>query len=235
MKEVYSTEFDDKLKQISIYRKYPQLLPLVGSHYNNQNKRVIFIGESHYLPKESTIHNQPNDWYDSNSSFLSETEKKWINTRKNSGSGKNQKYKPKAYRIYQNIEKGILNSGFNPVVKDNMFRYCSYYNYFQRPAKTGKSLNNTEKDDRVAIETFEMILSFLKFDFAFFVSKKAYNSFQRMKNFISLPQLIVIKSVPHPGSVWWNRKSKKYKNSIGEKVTGREMFESLIVQFEVFK
>lgn len=234
MTQIFTTDFDDKLIEINIYKKHSQLLPLIGNNYLNQKKKVIFIGESHYLPHASQIHENSETWYNSNVSQLNLCEKEWTNTRHNAGSGVNQKYQSKAFRIYQNIEKSIINIGFTPQLMDNMFRYCCFYNYFQRPAKTGMSLNNDMNDDEVAINTFNSLVEILKFDFAFFVSRKAYHSFRANEKCGLYFNLHNTFSLPHPGSIWWNRKSRRYLNQNYEPMTGKENFQMLLRENGIF-
>lgn len=231
---IFTTEFDEELKKILIYKQYPQLLPLIGKNYISQDKKVIFIGESHYLPKKSMIHIIDKEWYDSDWSMLNEDEIRWSNTRKNSGSGRNQKYDSKAHKIYQNIEKSILNTGFTPTNKDNVFRYCSFYNYFQRPAKTGISISNTPLDDEIAFNTFEENYNILGFTYAIFASKKAYSSFRQMKEKMNPNLEVNIFTIPHPGSVWWNRKCEKYSNEENHPISGREKFELILKKNKLF-
>jgi hypothetical protein len=117
--EIYTTQFDNQLKQLDVYKRYPEMLPLIGGQYLNMAKKTLFVGESHYLPSNS-VHLEFEEWYKASSSRLNEEEKRWINTRTTSGSGVNQKYASRAFSIFRNIEKGILDSGFDPDLKDNI-------------------------------------------------------------------------------------------------------------------
>ena len=48
---------ETKLKNAPAHRKYPRIIPYVGSKY--EEKRLLLILESHYLPDGSTIHLDP--------------------------------------------------------------------------------------------------------------------------------------------------------------------------------
>ena len=61
----FSTDFDEELKGIDIYHRYPILLPFVGNEYTDTKKKIFFIGESHYLP--GNYNNKiSTEWYDKN-------------------------------------------------------------------------------------------------------------------------------------------------------------------------
>ena len=45
-------------------RRFPCMHPWIGSRYRDRrHKRLPAVGESHYLPPESTIHHDPARWY----------------------------------------------------------------------------------------------------------------------------------------------------------------------------
>ena len=45
-------------------RRFPCMHPWIGSRYQDKrHKRLLVIGESHYLPPDSTIHHDPDRWY----------------------------------------------------------------------------------------------------------------------------------------------------------------------------
>ena len=57
------TIFDNELSQIHHYIKFPSLMPFVGKSYIKASKKILFLGESHYLPNNSNINLNPQDWY----------------------------------------------------------------------------------------------------------------------------------------------------------------------------
>ena len=53
----------------------------IGSRYRDaRHKRLLVIGESHYLPPDSTIHRDPGRWYRSRQEELSGEEVRWAST-----------------------------------------------------------------------------------------------------------------------------------------------------------
>lgn len=64
------------------------MMPYIGADYISAlHSKLLILGESFYLPKESTIHLDPVAWYSSNQGLLAITENecedevKWINCR----------------------------------------------------------------------------------------------------------------------------------------------------------
>lgn len=224
MGEIYTTSYDSRLKEHSHYQLYPELLPLVGSHTKEVEKHFLFIGESHYVPsKRDDIHTDHENWY-RNRLQLTETEIEWLTTREIISSGTDRKYPSRAHSIFRNLEKALLDSGMNPPVQDNMFRYCSFMNFFQRPACPNVSINESRFDKDIAFETVCHVAETISADVLIYVSKKAYLAHQyfvtktEAKHQMLLPYYVV----PHPTSSWWNRKSKSYKGVNGETHTGKE-------------
>lgn len=236
------TTFDSHLQaSIPLYNQFPQLLPLIGEQFGQYGKRLLLIGESHYLPtwdetgKEITIHHEDVTWYGANESLLDTTQKKWLNTRENAGSGNKQKYKSRAYSIYRNIERAICESGFKPADTTNMFNYVAYANYFLRPARTGVSLEVTGRDSEVSYDMLSNLVRILNLDHLYFSSKLAWKSFMYMngdKDHLGAAQVRVF---PHPGSAWWNRKSSSYPGINGVPQTGKEYFMASLNEDQIFK
>ena len=91
-------------------RRYPCMQPWIGSRYRDErHKRLLVIGESHYLPPESTIHHDPERWYCSSQADLSDEEVRWASTIGNiTGRW------TKAHRIYRAIQDEIV-----PILKES--------------------------------------------------------------------------------------------------------------------
>ncbi len=53
--EFMEKKYQKQLEEIKIFKQFPQLLPFVGKYYENNNKKLLLIGESHYMPKKSII------------------------------------------------------------------------------------------------------------------------------------------------------------------------------------
>ena len=238
----FTTQFDRELvSSVPLYRHYPQLLPLIGPEFGHFGKRLLLIGESHYLPhldesgREITIHHHDESWYQANENLLDTTQKKWLNTRENAGSGENQKYTSRAYSIYRNIEYAIKESGFKPSDTSNMFNYVAYANYFLRPARTGVSLQVTGKDSKVSYDTFRSLAQILEVDYLYFVSKLAWRSFMYMNEDRDRLDQAQVRVFPHPASSWWNRTSPAYSIEPGKPLIGKQFFIAALQRDQIFR
>jgi hypothetical protein len=200
------TTYDPQLLALPHYHHYSQMLPLIGSHYRRMNKQVLVIGESHYLRKESEGKRAPAPWYDGTAAaMLDDADRNWIHTRGTAGSGENQKYGSKAFSIYRNVEyaiKELLVGEDLPV--DNYLRYTAYYNFFQRPAETGKSLDLTDTDKLKAYEHLVALVGILEPTHLAFVSKLAYRAFWAVHKDFPQFYLREIFGTAHPSCRWWN-------------------------------
>ena len=66
---------------MNLYRQYPMMRPYVGNNFHGANTpSLLLIGESHYLPKNSSQHLSAETWYASSSGTLSPDEVEWIST-----------------------------------------------------------------------------------------------------------------------------------------------------------
>ena len=120
-------------------QRFPCMRPWIGSRYRDErHKRLLVIGESHYLPSDSTIHRDPGRWYRSRQDKMSGKEVKWACTVGNiTGRW------TKAHRIYREIGTGVAEmlqeSGVTP--DEFPLNHVAYCNYFLRPApKKGGSM-----------------------------------------------------------------------------------------------
>ena len=232
-----TSKYDSKFQTILHYKNFPQMIPWVGTDYDKKDhKKILFIGESHYLPKDSIIHETPDKWYSSSDSNLNVEEKRWINTRGVMKKNENQKYNsPSQVVIFGNIETVIQEAMEKTKYdydesKQQFFRYCAFYNFFQRPAHIGDSLEAEPQDIKVAIETFEKIVSILKPDFVYIVSSKVWY----------LPEMQKVRELknadfsPHPSCSWWNRPCHIDKVDRNLKVTGKEKLLKFLETNKVF-
>lgn len=202
--------------------RHPQLKPYIGSQYHAfSGPRIYFIGESHYLPKESEIHTQCETWYNSSVDDLNEKEYDWTFT---AGVLFDFKGKPthKPYQIFLNILKVFdqVITGFDDVARAS--EYIAFSNFFIRPAYTGSSLHVKKKDIEMANEAFQQNIELIKPDAAVFTSSLAFNNLDK-SNLGSIKLL----RTPHPSSQWWNRIAKTYG---GKK--GYQMLEDFLVNLK---
>lgn len=236
-------DYDNVLSIVPHYIQYPQMLPWVGVDYKKYN--FLIVGESHYLPQKSTIHLSSIQWYDSSISGLNEDEINWSHTRNVISCGHNQYWQYKGHTIFRNLERSILDSGFNPNDKSSMFRYISYLNFFQRPAVTGLSLNYDERDVSISIDVFQQVISILRPTKIAFVSKKPWDICiykgivkwdNNLKKYI-IPDdyLICTEYFPHPACRWWNKESLQYQlYRDGIRRNGRKKFIEFIRYENIF-
>jgi hypothetical protein len=219
------TTFDQQLLTLSQYQHYPQMLPLIGSHYRRMNKQVLVIGESHYLRKESEGKGRSGPWYDGTAAAtLDDVDRDWIHTRGTAGSGIDQKYGSKAFSIYRNVEYAIqelLKDKDLPA--DNYLRYVAYYNYFQRPAKTGDSLEVTDLDRKTAYNHLLALGDILKVTHFAFVSKLAYYAFWESHGKDEFFTRNIF-GTAHPSTSWWNRPHRHDWWEEQFKMTSRQWF-----------
>jgi len=61
--EYQSNEYDDKLRCISHYGLYPEMMPWIGKDYPESRMKLLLLGESHYLEENSTYHHDRESWY----------------------------------------------------------------------------------------------------------------------------------------------------------------------------
>lgn len=194
--DYYTRKHDSELDKITIYSKYPQLKPFIGSEFGIGCPRILLIAESHYLPPNSKIHLEPKDWYTGDDTHLTYEEKKWISTR----GILNKPYrgwKSRGHTIYRNIESALVNAGMP--INDSVFRNIAFMNAFQRPAKTGDSINSTLLDNQISIDTVSNVINTIEPDHVIFLSTKARKAIGKELGVKAL-------GVHHPASPWWNRK-----------------------------
>lgn len=223
-------EYDEDLKSnIKHYANHKQMLPFIGKYWG-KFKKLLIIGESHYLPpetKKKTIKN----WYKLTSDQLTEDEYWWTATAELLDiAGENQIYKSKGHLIWKNIELAIIQSGFNPSDKTNLFQYVSYMNLFQRPAQnTGDSIIYNDDDVVFANNVLKEVCSIIKPEYLFFVSSKAYSVSENIDE-------VVIGHSCHPSCKWWNMKSKSYTFATQTKpLTGKESFIRFLKHYKIFE
>jgi hypothetical protein len=246
----YTTKYNKKLLTIQHYEKYPQMLPWIGADYDNWNhKKVLVIGESHFLPPKSKIHKSPTKWYNGNISNLNDdediekNERAWTNTVGCIKDARNQIYDSKSQWIYKNIELALIKTRFTFNITEHMFRYIAYYNYFQRPANNkGESINHTAEDTEIAALVFMDLIKIIKPEIVCFTSDLAWKACLKSNSLVmdeanwvahNNENTIVADVFPHPTCAWWNRKAY-YLHGRGKKLTGQSKFINFLKYYEAF-
>ena len=213
-----STEFfDDKLNEIEHYQKFPSMRPFVGKNYGKNNSRkIMLIGESHYLPAQSTINKDPENWYSSTESDLDEEEVAWINTR-NILQGN---WKSDGHMIFRELNTRM--SEFMNVENFRAMTNIAFMNGFQRPSpETGDSIKHFCKpiDYKIGAKIIQDVVKIIEPDLVIFVSKLSWD---KLRWKISKSELgVKYDFVCHPGTggrYWHNEKYqhglKKFKSLI---------------------
>ena len=234
MEILYTTEYDESLMQgLKHLSNYPQMIPFIGNSWNKKGDKILLLGESHYIPGdeldliEDATHTT--DWYNNNGKGFYQGLADYIDTRGvvEKADKVDEEGFAKPLTIFYNVKKELQNSVSYLNGVKHIFPFISFYNYFQRPAFIeGDSINPRKVDHDVAYDTLKFVTQLIKPKKIIFLSTKAYKSYKAIfSNNIdsSLFQNILIDSVPHPASAWWNKKASTYGNK-----TGREKFVSLI-------
>ena len=197
-------------------QRFPCMRPWIGSRYRDRlHKRLLVIGESHYLPDQSSIHRDPTRWYRSSQEDLSEEEVRWANT---AGNITGRWFR--GHTIYREIRNAIARilqeGGVTP--DDFPLNHVAYCNYFLRPAPvTGGSMagNEDRQDVAVAEQLLRWFILRHRPQLVILTSRFAGRYAEDIVRGYGIPCL----STPHPGSRWWNTEARSYGN-----LTGRDLF-----------
>lgn len=204
------------------YEQYPMMEPFVGARFRERRQpAILLVGESHYLPKESSVHLDEASWYAGTAAVLSPKEVAWINTAQIVRSACAGRFKNKAFSIWRNSFRTINEHGpryddFAQVAED-----VGFYNFFLRPAQTGLSIRAGALDVEHANEAFAHWCRELRPSLVVFLSALARRSLRPAN--ATFP----ISVVPHPASQWWYRASRTYggksgREALAESVSGLE-------------
>jgi hypothetical protein len=56
-----NTYYDSRFLSIPFYKTHPYMMPFVGRDYeSSKHKKILFVGESFYLPQGATVHHDAN-------------------------------------------------------------------------------------------------------------------------------------------------------------------------------
>jgi hypothetical protein len=214
------------------YTHFKQMLPWIGVDYGNGTfKKIILIGESHYLPKNvSEELFNPNNWYHENHKEWYEDgddEEQMTNTRQFlSGYIKPHRM----YNYPHNVLREVIMERSPELVCENLYRYIAYYNYFLRPARNKGSIQKIIKlkDLNIASDTLIELAAILKPDYVFFLSKFAWESFISKRTNESLP--FIVGYSDHPSRRW-----NIANNYNGTWMTSKESFKQFLLKNGVFE
>lgn len=229
-----TTSFDPQFlsqQNFPFYVNHPYMLPFVGNNYVSPNhKKLLLVGESHYMPKNSTVHHDINGWYNG-APILTVNEQGYCNTR--------------STRIYKSghlgkeIERNL--QLIHPVC-GNAWEEVAFINYFMRPTDNLQGIeifwessppSDEIYDREFAIHNFIKVVDVLKPDIMVLLSKLICDcveeSDSRKPSFLNFkfwdwsnPRGIEYIYTNHPSCSHWNRPMKKYSKAKG--LTSQKFF-----------
>jgi hypothetical protein len=215
------TIYDEQLLRIQHYKNHPQMLPFIGKNWGKGMKKVLLIGESHFMRDPV---NNSKKWYETTKNELSINQRQDTSPREIITMG----YLKKSFgdnRIFSEINT-IMNRMSNGE-KDIL--YFSFLNFFQRPAiKKNESFDKL--DISIGNEVVKEATEILQPEYIFILSYKAWDRLNIDYDSNLLMELFKrdrIKYSCHPTQKWWTVESEEYKID-KEKGTGKERFEHFI-------
>lgn len=193
----------EKLKSIDHFQRYPEMIPFVGANYGKFNKKMLLLGESHFLPEGSTASSSAEVWYKGNNSTLDDNEKGFICTFDLINNRSGQQLGAKSWRYYLDMENELINGGLPK--HDNMFTYVSFMNVFQRPAVVnGESINVLPIDLEEGEKILNAVIDIIQPEIIIFMTSLGYNHFHWRIHDKSIKTVRCC----HTTCSWWNRESK---------------------------
>lgn len=160
--------FEIQLRANQFYECHPYMLPFVGKNYiSAQHKKLLLVGESHYMPQESMVHHDVDGWY-YGTPQLSCDERSFCNTvgTRECKSGN-----------FGKVIERCLQSVFP--INGNAWEEVASINYFQRPADFKENIAKLWKktsqkdiitDRKVALENLLFVMEILRPDLVVFLS-----------------------------------------------------------------
>jgi hypothetical protein len=219
---------NEKNREFAVFERFPDFVPYIAKGYGD-SKKILLIWESYYASYKDSIEivKSPEKWYfdapqeciDSLREFGRQNEeacRHWNFASKMYPDGIDRK--SRTFTNVANVFKEFMPKGEDP------FSYCAGYNFYLRPAKGAKSINDKGIDKHIAVETLKSVINTLDPQYVIFFSKKSYEAFKCHKNEL---QSVAFKQFSHPACPWWNRKQGK------DKLSAKERF-SQFLRDEVF-
>ena len=213
------------------YKSHPYMFPFVGDDYeSSKHKKLLLIGESHYLPEGSTVHHDAVKWYNGEP-VLTEKEVDWCDTCGTRNSGH---FGPEINRCL-NLVLPLGGDGWNQV---------AFLNYFLRPAdyqegendkgisKLWKNYGGQDLDREFAIKNLIRVLEIIEPELFVFLSSNACTCAENVdfKKYFggelwdwTEKRGIEYCYTAHPSCSWWNRPMPENYAKAGG-LTSREFF-----------
>lgn len=194
--------------------------PFIGKEYQNQNFKILILGESHYL--------RDTDYYD----YLNGEKKVELITNNVVNGYINYKKTGRHYAYWMNTFTKFSNvlNGKKSTTKENVEFYdsSSFYNYVQAPTK-GPRMSPTKEDFKLSFKAFEEVVEELKPNIIFFWGHRLWDNFPKENyasrkinderiHYLKLSYKVPIMIVPHPSSSKFNygikEEIKYYTNAV---------------------
>ena len=161
--------------------RYPEMSPYVGNQYSlaqEHNCALLVIGESHYLPSDSTVHKDCAIWYTSDHTKLNQEERDWISTSDIICDQLPENFSNKAHWIWRSGYQKINQWG--PKFDDYrmLFPYTVFFNFYLRPANQGNTFKELcePQDNFVANANFQYMVEQYQPNGIVFLSRLAFES-----------------------------------------------------------
>lgn len=157
---------NEKNREFAVFERFPDFVPYIAKGYGD-SKKILLIWESYYASyKDSTeIVKSPEKWYfdapqesiDKLKEFVKEKTEEhrrhWNFASKIHPDGRDRK--SRTFTNVANVFKEFIPKGKDP------FSYCAGYNFYLRPAKGAKSINDKGIDKQIAVETLKSVINTL--------------------------------------------------------------------------
>jgi hypothetical protein len=212
----YTQYYDnDLLGSFEHLRNHPQMLPFIGTKWENSAHKILLVAESHYLPKEYNNQFGLSVWYNAKSQSFEDSRLIGNTDTRANVEGIDESW---GHSIHKNVVRSF-NNVFGYTSPMESYSQVAFYNYYQRPAEVnGDSIKNNQEDDKLAYDFHLYLKGLIQPSWVMFLSKKSFLRFRKFGGSIDK-----VSVVPHPTSKWWNRKSKAHSDR-----TGKEKFEQII-------
>ena len=206
------TSFDDKLERIDHYKIHREMLPFIGTQYNQT--KILLVGESHYIKSYCELNDSIKKYYDIDW-YLQPVpadfpDSWWFNTRTvvHNFLTKNRSRSHSMFRNPSNVMQEVWD--LCDMCDSYAFDTCAYMNYFQRPASNeGETMDNTDQDNNVSLKTFNCVINAIGAKTVIFLSKTAYKQYVSSIRLSNNSTSVCFEYVNHPTCPhWYNERGK---------------------------
>ena len=210
-----STMYDEQFSGVGHFQLYPELYPWVGQSFHSHCRRILVVGESHYLKPDSDYHHDASAWY-AGIDIKVRPDRAWTITRDIITNGLANQWRGKSKSIYRNIEAAAVDAGVSASTSDSSFHSMAFMNYFQRPAQvSGKSIVVSALDKSHSSAVLNAVLDILNPQIVIFCSVLAWRAAQES---VQGHQHVRFAFTPHPATRWWHTPMRKYKGKSGRQI-----------------